>query len=185
MTYKVYLAGRFDRQHEFRRYRDELVDVGIEVTADWLDNHGDAERIASGQEHYSDLELGDFAASDLHDVRKADLLVAFTESPDIGSSSGGRHIETGFALALDMPIIVVGPRENVFHKMTIEHHGRDIEVCDLWSDAFLAVVRRAIANRKIEQPIVLRGMTKIVHEFDAGSESIGLPRSDALRSERV
>lgn len=181
MSYKVYLAGRFDRQQEFRRLRDELIDIGIDVTSRWLDNHGNASRIAAGDETYTDDELGDFAAEDFADIRDSDVVVVFTESPDVGYTSGGRHVETGYAMALDKNVVIVGPRENVFHKLTPDHGYERISVCNGWSDAFLMIVRLAITSKRIEQPLVLNGATSITFKnpmWDAHFHP-------SMRSERV
>ena len=41
------------------------------------------------------------------------MLVSFTG--DGGGGKGGRHVEHGYAMALGKRIVVVGPREHVFH----------------------------------------------------------------------
>lgn len=81
---------------------------GHEVTSRWLDQPGyvgmpaeDAERISAAQEN-------------LEDVPKADALVLRSE-PDGSFVPGGKHVETGAALALRKPVIVPGRPENVFH----------------------------------------------------------------------
>jgi hypothetical protein len=55
-----------------------------------------------------------FAAEDLDDISESDYLIAFTESAGTGHSRGGRHVELGFALALGIPVHIIGPRENIF-----------------------------------------------------------------------
>ena len=59
---------------------------------------------------------------DFEDVRHADVCVAFTEAPDEAQGRGGRHAELGIALGLGHRVIVIGPREHVFHCLPqIEH----------------------------------------------------------------
>ena len=110
---KVYLAARFDRRDELREHRRHLKHAfNIDCTSRWLDNHGLDEGFT-----YSSQRLALCASEDIEDIRAADVLVAFTETPDVGYTSGGRHVELGFALALGKPIIVVGSIENVFHQL--------------------------------------------------------------------
>ncbi len=52
------------------------------------------------------------AKQDMADVLASDVLVLFT---GVGSG-GGRHTEFGFALGCGVPVMGVGPRENVFHS---------------------------------------------------------------------
>lgn len=132
----VYLAGRFSRQAEFRTYRDELQRIGITVTSRWIDGHGDAAKIAAGDEHFTDEELAGFAAEDLADIERSDLMVAFTETPDAGYMSGGRHVEYGYALALGKSLVIVGPMENVFHRIGLRL-GNNVPVCPDWHSALI------------------------------------------------
>lgn len=51
----------------------------------------------------------------LEDLESAGLVIAFTEPPGTAYARGGRHVEYGVAVANDLPVLIVGPRENVFH----------------------------------------------------------------------
>jgi len=129
---KVYLAARYSRRLEIAGYAEELRLRGIIVTSRWLDG---SHQISDGA-----VPLGDtaeaaaalrvrFARDDYDDVRTADTLVAFTEPPRSSSSRGGRHVELGLALAWGKAVIVVGPRENLFHWWPGFRH------CDDWPGA--------------------------------------------------
>lgn len=116
---KVYLAARYSRHDEMQGVRDVLAVLrGIEVTSRWIDCHTDV--------------VGDFTASftaeflnaypekcaplgqhDVDDLMAADTVISFTG----GGGKGGRHVEFGVAVALGKQLIVVGPRENVFHTL--------------------------------------------------------------------
>ena len=52
----------------------------------------------------------------VRDIEQADLLAIFTIDP-LGPAKprGGRHWETGFARGLGKEVVVIGPRENIFH----------------------------------------------------------------------
>jgi len=47
----------------------------------------------------------------------ADAVIVFTEIPNAVLATGGSHVEFGLALAQGKRVIVVGPRENVFHYL--------------------------------------------------------------------
>ena len=105
-TLGVYLAGRYDRRRELEAYAAQLPD-SWRSTARWL---------TGAHEGATDPDvLRRCAMEDLEDIRQSDVLVAFTEGPDVGHTSGGRHVETGYALSRGLTFIVVGPVENVFH----------------------------------------------------------------------
>lgn len=59
-------------------------------------------------------EYAEAATADLEDVFEADLLILLSDG-DGTQSPGGKHTELGFALALEIPVVVFGPPENVFH----------------------------------------------------------------------
>jgi hypothetical protein len=98
---KVYLSARFGRREEMHAVRSEIVLAGHHVVSRWLEAHdGD------------DLAVAAFV--DLDDLRSSDCLILFSEGPDVGYTTGGRHVELGLAIALHKPVCVIGPRENVF-----------------------------------------------------------------------
>lgn len=103
---RIYLAARYGRRAELCGYRETMKELGHVVTSRWLDtddSQGEPESTA------------DHAATDLEDIKDADVFVAFTEAPDSTFARGGRHVELGYALGITMKAFhVVGPRENVF-----------------------------------------------------------------------
>jgi nucleoside 2-deoxyribosyltransferase len=151
----VYLAGRFDRQAEFCQYREELGRIDIEVVSRWLNEPSNAERVAAGKEPYTDREWGELASHDLEDVARANLVVAFTESADVGHTSGGRHVETGAALALGKPLIVVGSPENIFHRLTVKN-GYDVTVCADWHTSLIEIMRRNVERLREDTRVTPR-----------------------------
>jgi hypothetical protein len=122
---KVYLAARFGRQSELREIAEEIELAGGEVTSRWLTNtdalqHADL----SGTGRAAQLAMMDFA-----DISRSQVCIAFTESRGGPSGRGGRHAELGIALALNLRVVVVGPREHVFHCLP------GIEQYDSWDRA--------------------------------------------------
>lgn len=124
----VYLAARYSRREELCGYRADLQALGFRVPARWLngshqlDDSGrpigeTGELMFENGDAAADHFRAKFARDDFEDVVTASLLVAFTEVPrsgDAGAGRGGRHVELGIALGLRIPVVVVGPRENVF-----------------------------------------------------------------------
>lgn len=110
---KVYLAARYGRRDELRRYAADLMTHGHQVTSRWL--AGQHEAGDPNQPEGTIDEQGEWAKEDMADIHRADALIAFTEAVDSPYSRGGRHVELGVALGYGLHCLVVGPRENVFH----------------------------------------------------------------------
>jgi hypothetical protein len=133
----IYLAARYSRRLELCGYRAELVAAGHSVPARWLNgshqlnnegmpigDDGEALVEAASQSAEAAAPLREkFATEDRDDVLAADVLIAFTEVPRSSNSRGGRHVELGIAIGAGIPVIVVGPRENVFcHLPEVTHY---------------------------------------------------------------
>lgn len=123
---RYYFAGAYQRRAELALLADELVieTVGrAEIMSRWLADP--QEGLDSG---FSASDLTDenaaaawnFGARDIQDLMQSDAIVSFTGN----GTRGGRHVEHGFAMAmavvkeesgLNMRLIVIGPREHVFH----------------------------------------------------------------------
>lgn len=108
---RFYLASRFSRVEELRTYTAAILELGHEVTSRWtLYDH-------EYNEGTPKETIGLFGMEDLEDIQKADALVAFTDGRDQLWPGGGRHVEFGYALARNKVIVLIGPREHVFHYM--------------------------------------------------------------------
>jgi nucleoside 2-deoxyribosyltransferase len=107
---RLYLAARYSRRLELVEHRAELERHGHVVTSRWLEGNHQAEN----DQLHRGADAERFAREDLDDLHRARALVAFSEEPRTTTSRGGRHVEFGFALALGLPVLVVGPREHVF-----------------------------------------------------------------------
>lgn len=143
--FPVYLAARYSRREELCRYRADLEALGFTVTSRWLNgNHQVDEKGLSEEAGRADRER--FAREDFDDVKAADLVVAFTEEPRQTNSRGGRHVELGIAIGLGTPVLVVGPRENVFCCLEPE-----VEVTPSWDQALrvLAVAADVLHGRPV------------------------------------
>lgn len=121
---KIYLASRYSRHDEMRGVRDVLAAMGHEVTSRWIDCHtdvmGDHTASFTSEVLNASPELcAPLGEHDLDDLMAADLVASFTCGT---GGKGGRHVEYGFALALGKDLVVVGPRENVFHTLIQVRH---------------------------------------------------------------
>ena len=116
---KVYLAARYHRLGELRRYADELQRMGHSVTSRWLK----ANSPASGS--LDEPEWAELAQHDVEDAMAADAVVLFAEGERGGG--GGRHVEFGIGLGLGKRLIVVGRAEHLFHTLPAVEVYRDWE----------------------------------------------------------
>jgi hypothetical protein len=111
---KIYLAAQYARNPEMRQVRNILHGLGYSVTSRWIDQHdGSLEEALGEAELGANPERGvPFALKDIEDIRAADTVIHFT-----GAGRGGRHTEFGIAIALGKSLILIGPREHVFHTL--------------------------------------------------------------------
>ncbi len=105
---KIYIAASFVNRDQARDVRKTLQDRGHESTAQWIDGHA-----------YLPGELTDEkkrveALQDLTDIDNADA-VLFLSTPKIPSTSGGQHLEMGYAFGLGKAVYILGPLTSVFH----------------------------------------------------------------------
>jgi len=85
---------------------------GHEVTARWILSD---KKFCQGLDAYSDEERTKIATMDEEDIFAAtDGLILLAEEPG-KLVPGGKHVETGIAIALGRPVFVIGRRENIFH----------------------------------------------------------------------
>jgi hypothetical protein len=119
---RYYFAGAYARRAELvgRAMELEMGVAGAFVTSSWLANDetpADAGFSAGDLVGDRVAEAWSFAHEDLADLAESQVIVSFTGQGE----RGGRHVEHGYAMAfreLSHPLfrlIVVGPREHVFH----------------------------------------------------------------------
>lgn len=125
---KIYLAAPYAARDILKEHVAFWQDHGHEVTCGWVNGTRPLEPASFGTSVVStDDEVTTHALMDLADIDKADVLVHYTAQylrtldPRLGDvthnlHSGGRHVETGYALAKEKPVIVIGPDENIFQR---------------------------------------------------------------------
>lgn len=137
-TVRYYFAARYSRNAELRTYRDDLTTAlpNAHVTSRWIDQHGGSlvESLAAEQLNFDPAGCEPYAKADIEDLDAAHVVVSFTGNG--GGGKGGRHIEFGYALARGKRIVIVGPRENVFHTLPA------VEVYVTWPEFLAAEATR-------------------------------------------
>jgi hypothetical protein len=112
---KIYIAAPFGQQAEARAKAQQLKDLGHAITHEWW---LDPPLPGNGTDPATAAECALRAESDLIGVLQCDLFVALGGF----SSTGGKHVERGLAMAHGKRIADVGPPENVFHWLNKERY---------------------------------------------------------------
>lgn len=101
---KVYMASLFSRREELEALAPLLEKAGHKNNARWVYGGEDG------------LSLEDISKLDLDDVDECDIVLSFTHPRGTKTPGGGRHVEFGYGLARGKRMVLIGPRENVFHN---------------------------------------------------------------------
>lgn len=125
----IYLAAQYSQKDDIAVKSAELRAADYVVTSTWTDEPHDAHMSVKD---VTPEDLLMYAERDLREIRKADIFVLFTVDPDQPTKRGGRHVEFGYAMGLDVDLCIIGPRENIFHFLK-----DDVQVFEDW-DEFVA-----------------------------------------------
>lgn len=145
----VYLAGPYAARPTIKAYADELEAIGYKVTATWLnETHDINDGTTAAATALPDDQVDAHARQDMRDIDRADLFIAFTAAragvDAQQGSSGGRHVETGYAIAKAIPVILVGEPENVFHRLAT------VTACHDWHDALIEASARLVRQERTQ-----------------------------------
>ena len=124
---KIYLAAPYAARDILKEHVPLFEYHGHEITCGWLKGTRPLGESSYGiSEVSTQEEVEAHAQMDLEDVEQADVVVLYTAGyvAEIGGldpvahnlTSGGRHVEVGYALAKGKPVIVIGPLENIFQR---------------------------------------------------------------------
>lgn len=133
---RYYFAGAYARRFELATYADRMAEYRLgTVVSRWLTDPQeelDAGFSAGGLETAEAIEKAwEYGQRDVEDLSSADAIVSFTGE----GTRGGRHIEHGIAISYHdnhpwdlskrtepIRLIVIGPREHVFHCHPATEH---------------------------------------------------------------
>lgn len=123
---KIYMAARFSKRSEANRIGNLLKERGHTIVSRWSLPESDHVKKTGLSEMAEASERRRFAIEDLEDIKKCDCIVSIMEEPR-SNGRGGRHVEFGYGLALDKIMIVIGPKETVFHNLEDIYYFESIE----------------------------------------------------------
>ncbi len=127
----TYIAGKFSAQERLRAERARIVADGTgRVTSSWLADHNDTPDAAV----HCPVEHVD---RDLREIRQSHLVIVDTFDE---STTGGREVEIGYALALGREVWRVGPQRNVFHQL--------LPAFESWEEVREQLRRRATSDQE-------------------------------------
>ena len=99
--------------------------LGWECTARWPDE----EQTAT----LEDKKI--WSQKDLNDVFIADAIILYNPKGVHGTGSGGRHVEFGYAAALNKKLILIGWPENIFHWLpSVERFGTATDLIEEYAE---------------------------------------------------
>lgn len=103
----VYVAAPWDERHGLAILAEQkIVAAGFDSTSRWIHYHG--------EEEPDPILLAREAIEDREDIRRADALLLIN-SQKRGHETSGKAVETGIAIELGIPVVVVGKWSNLFH----------------------------------------------------------------------
>jgi nucleoside 2-deoxyribosyltransferase len=111
---QIYLAARYNRIEELRRYKEILEVVHHHsITSRWLDQQDTEDRLDPNTDIQRAIAE---ARTDLADVLRATVFALFTD-PKPGK--GGHNVELGYAIGMGKKIIIIGDSENIFQAQYV------------------------------------------------------------------
>jgi hypothetical protein len=108
---RVYVAADYRRKDEVVQLLGWLEQVGLEPCCRWALQGEEVSTVGELTEEHR-AAANEVAQIDLADIRESSLLVQLTTGE---KERGGRIVEFGYGLALDLTVVVCGPVETVFH----------------------------------------------------------------------
>lgn len=136
-TPRVYIASHFAARDEVVKLRMSFHDRGLVVTSSWIDEQFDANELP-------DEEQGRTAARRLAEIEWAHVLIAY--HPTFSRMEYCASAELGYAVAMFKPIVVVGYRPSIYHRLPQVLHLASVDV-DVLTDAIIGMMRHFEARK--------------------------------------
>jgi hypothetical protein len=112
------LAAHYSRKEEVKQAAQDLMTVGIKVTSTWFKERA---KPTVSMKQVSETFCRTTAKRDKREIKRATYFVLFSVDPDFLFTRGGHCWENGYADALGLVRVVVGPRQHVFHYLPGTH----------------------------------------------------------------
>lgn len=145
---KVYIAAPYGARALVAERLAELSRIGFQPLCRWADGTHEVGPEGAALE-VEQKQRARWAHDDLQDIRNADLLVILSAIEALGvhdaarrGTSGGRHVETGYAIAHNKRIVFVGEPENVFHAIP------QVTVVPNWHEAVIELSYRLVSAER-------------------------------------
>lgn len=106
----IYLASAFLRRSEIARDATLLRRDGLTIVSTWHDAPHDI----TPEAELTYQQRARLAQRDRDDLEQAAVLVLYGDPPGEYAGNGGKHVEFGYALALDLHIVIIGHRESIY-----------------------------------------------------------------------
>lgn len=149
---KVYIAGAYCYRDVIRKRVVPILNrLGHEVTSGWLEGTRPITDGTIGASLDRPTEkVKEAAEGDFYDIDNSDVVLLLTahsmirlesageendftlptRETDHRMHTGGRHVESGYALSQGLPVVVAGPPENVFQRTAMKWCGSLAEALD-------------------------------------------------------
>lgn len=123
---RIYIAAPFEERDVCLELKKVVQQYGVEVTSTWLtDADGNSANMAAIKDRFHDCRCR--AVKDFQDIDAADVYVLYKpKALHRKPTTGGHHVELGYALAKGKPCFIIGDRENVFHYLPGVRVVRDV-----------------------------------------------------------
>lgn len=110
---KIYVAAPWVRKDDAIQAGEKLKAAGHTITSRWFTHEGDPNDPTGATVELERIQHQ--ALQDIQDVRAAEVLVVLNLQ-----KSEGKAVETGIAIAAQIPVISVGTRSNIFQTLGTE-----------------------------------------------------------------
>ena len=127
---RIYLSAAYSHREKMEKYALLLEEQGHSITSKWV--HGDHDLVPWKYRQHWTTDIGTpdgvdphaqpIAIQDYDELKEANTLIFFSQKPSNPAPRGSRHVEFGMAYSLGIEILVIGPRENLFHTMPEIRH---------------------------------------------------------------
>jgi hypothetical protein len=127
---EIYLAASWPERKRMRDIADHLGALGHTAASSWIWSESLTGMNAEDVAKDPDKAVAG-CLRDIEDLERAARVAVFTDVP---SSTGGFHVEFGYALCMEKPIDIIGPRPNVFYSLGFGWGVRDYATTADWFD---------------------------------------------------